>query len=167
MLGAQALLLGAFAVHVAVTGPADPAVVVHPPLTERRSTPPVRAVGTCLADHEVVPCARGHDAEVVALPHPGQEADEGLRRWTANAVCAREVAARTLDVAADLTTDPRDDPPAGVAAPSLTYASTYPDDEVEREDPRVECLLVAARRTTLTGSLTAGDLAVHRPQRLE
>ncbi|WP_432544604.1 hypothetical protein [Kineococcus sp. SYSU DK002] len=145
-LGAQTLLLASAAALATARDPVSP---MHPPSAERRAAPPPWGAGTCLAERVAVPCAHGHDAEVVAVVDPGRQDDEVLRRWTANAVCAREVAARAV----------------GTGTLRLTHASTYPDDALQRRDTRVWCLLVAGPRTVLLGSLTAGDLEL--PVRLE
>ncbi|WP_432514116.1 hypothetical protein [Kineococcus sp. SYSU DK001] len=147
-LGAQTLVLVA---GVALAAVGDRPPPMQPPAALRHAAAPPWVAGTCLVGREAVPCAHEHDAEVVAVVDPGRQDDEELRRWRANAVCAREVVGRAVDA----------------AAPSLTHASTYPDDELQRRDARVWCLLVAGARTALTGSLTAGDLAVLPPPRLE
>ncbi|PRY17320.1 hypothetical protein [Kineococcus rhizosphaerae] len=115
---------------------------VDPPAAVRRDSAPPWAVGTCLDDGRAVSCARAHEAEVVALPDPGDLPTEGARRWTANAVCARTVFALT----------------AGLTPAAVTYASSYPSTAVAGRDARVSCFLVGADRIPLVGSLTAGDL---------
>lgn len=104
-------------------------------------------VGTCLVFDDPTDCALDHDAEVVAILDPGREDDEGRRRWVANSSCAREVA----EVA------------AAVTSASITYAAAFPDDDLQVDDSRVLCLLVAADDCVMTGSWTAGDLEGPHP----
>ncbi|GAB3454272.1 hypothetical protein GCM10027519_08070 [Kineococcus endophyticus] len=133
--------------HAVATDGDDHETTVNPPVARELDSPPPWPVGTCLREDRAAPCADGHDAEVVAITDPGSVPTEDLRRWAADAVCARTVTV----LAADLR-------------PALfTYASLYPSAEVARQDDRVTCLLVAPRRVPLVGSLTAGDLRPPSP----
>ncbi|MEZ0490870.1 hypothetical protein AB2L28_01300 [Kineococcus sp. TBRC 1896] len=126
----------------------DHETIVNPPVARELDSPPPWPVGTCLGeDDRPVPCAVAHAAEVVAVPDPGGVPTADVRRWAADAVCARTVASLT----------------GGLRPAVFTYASLYPSPEVARRDDRVTCLLVAHRRTPLVGSLTAGDLRPPEP----
>ncbi|WP_432565682.1 hypothetical protein [Kineococcus sp. SYSU DK003] len=130
----------------------DDVTTMTAPQAVRVAESPPWPVGTCLAGRDVVPCAAGHQAEVVAVVDPGREDDEERRRWIANSSCAREVSAVVADLDAAL----------------VTYASVYPDDRLQVGDSRVRCLLVAASEAWMTGSWTAGDLdGPHPPDPFE
>ncbi|MEW1958046.1 hypothetical protein [Kineococcus sp. NPDC059986] len=133
--------------HAFSTDGDDRETTTNPPVARELDSPPPWPVGTCLREERRAPCADGHDAEVVAITDPGGVPTEDVRRWTADAACARTV----TTLAADLR-------------PALfTYASLYPSEEVSRQDDRVTCLLVAPRRSPLVGSLTTGDLRPPTP----
>lgn len=125
----------------------DHATTMDPPVARELDAPPPWPVGTCLDEGRPAPCSEGHDAEVVAVTDPGDLTTEDVRRWTADALCARTVTALATDLRPAL----------------FTYASLYPSGEVSRRDDRVTCLLVAPRRVPLVGSLTAGDLRPPSP----
>ncbi|MEZ0164169.1 hypothetical protein AB2L27_05230 [Kineococcus sp. LSe6-4] len=135
------------AAYAVATDRGDSETIMNPPVARELDSPPPWPVGTCLREQRPAPCTEGHDAEVVAITDPGGVPTDDVRRWTADAVCARTVT--TLA--------------AGLRPALFTYASLYPSPEVSRRDARVTCLLVAPRRTPLVGSLTAGDLRPPQP----